>query len=71
MQWNNKRSYQGPMPLANNFVHSNTYIPAGGGKPMYRLPNLPPIRKQYHPQNTGSQNWTNNSFGYNTNIAMF
>ena len=61
VQWNSKRPYQGYMPLANNFVTSNTYIPAGGGKPVYWLP---PIPKQYSPQNMQAQNWTNHSFSY-------
>jgi hypothetical protein len=67
LQQNNKRPYQGPTPLANNFVHSNTSIPAGRGKPVYRLPPLP-----YPRQYTGLQNWTNNSISYmDTNVAMF
>ena len=52
-QWNSKRPNHRCMPLANNFVTSNTYIPAGGGKPVYWLP---PVPKKYRPQNTGSQN---------------
>ena len=66
---NNKRPYHGPKPLSYSFVHSNTYIPAGGGQPVYRLP---PTPRQYEPLNMSVQNWTSyNSFGYDTNVAMF
>ena len=68
-QGNTKRPYQRPKPLSHNFVNSNTYIPAGGGKPLYRLPPLP---RQYQPLNTSLPSWGSyGSFGFSTNVAMF
>ncbi|XP_028406049.1 zinc finger protein 385D-like [Dendronephthya gigantea] len=55
---------EGPMPLSNNFLHSNTCIPPGGGAPVYILPSVPdPYRT------TDIHNWDAGTFGFNT--AMF